>query len=199
MTSHAQTLAELKKALNNYAGDGSSLFDKEKDKLKQQIRRRALLLLDQRPRSEAELRSRLMDMEFAEALIEEVIHDFRSSRLLDDESFAFEWVRQRHEKRGKSKQALDHELRDKGIVKDLRLKALAQIDENDEYRAALTLAEKKARSVHTAPSDYQDYQKFLRRIVGVLARRGYSDSLSLNIGRSVLDERISELSSARKL
>lgn len=60
---------------------------------------------------------------------------------------------------------------------------------------ARALAEKKARSLKSVPADRKERDKELRRIVGVLARRGFNEGMSLNIAISALEERCEELSS----
>lgn len=188
-------VARLQAAIESYeAGDGGTLFDRAEEEALAPVRKRALGLLDQRARSRAELRGRLIDAEFAPPLIDHVLDDLERTGLLDDAAFAREWVRQRASRRGKSARALDAELRDKGVDEAVRQDALSQISASDEEAAARAVAEKKAREVKAAPADRGEYDKYLRRVVGVMARRGYSSGLSLRLGREVLDARIAEVS-----
>lgn len=191
MTSRDQKIAQLRAALEQYRP--GSLFDHEAEEAKAAVRRRALLLLDARARSRHELRARLVDLEFDEAVIDDVLDDLAGVGLLNDAVFAHEWVRQRHARRGKSARVLDRELRDKGVDAGTRADALEQIDPADEEAMARQLAAKKARSVKAAPADRAAHDKELRRIVGVLARRGFNQGLSLRIAREALDERVAEL------
>lgn len=71
--------------------------------------------------------------------------------------------------------------------------ALAQIGPEDEEATARELTHKKARSIREVPADRAERDKALRRIVGVLARRGFSSGMSLSLAREALDERIAEL------
>lgn len=190
-------IEKLKKALAEFqsekAAGENSFFDREKEEKKSTVRRRALLLLDQRARSTSELRTRLQALEFEADIIEEVIQDFLNSKLLDDELFASEWVRQRSQRRGKSSRALDQELREKGISQQLRTVALEQIDGDKERETARAVARKKARSETKVPQDRAEYDKALRRVLGALARRGFPAGLSMQLSREALDERIAEL------
>ncbi|AGF72696.1 recombination regulator RecX [Corynebacterium halotolerans] len=187
-------LEKLRRALADFeAGEGSGLLDREAESAKAAVRKRALGLLDQRARSRHELRGRLLDLEFEERLVDEVLDDLAAVHLLDDETFAHEWVRQRHARRGKSARVLNRELADKGVDAATRAAALDQIDPEDEEATARELARKKARSVKAVPADRTERDKALRRIVGVLARRGFSQSMSLSLAREALDERIAEL------
>ncbi|WJY95243.1 Regulatory protein RecX [Corynebacterium felinum] len=149
--------------------------------------------MDQRARSRHELRQRLLSLDFESDIVEAVLDDFEAAKLLDDRAFAQEWVRQRHERRGKSRKALDIELKDKGISAHIRAEALDQIDSNDEHNVATQLAMKKAREIKKPPVDFHEQQKYLRRIVGVLARRGFNEGLSFSIAKEALETRVSEL------
>ena len=62
---------------------------------------------------------------------------------------------------------------------------------------ARTLAQKKARSIKTIPSDRRERDKALRRIVGVLARRGFNEGMSLQIAIAALEARCAELRAAQ--
>lgn len=186
-----EKIARLKAALEAYE-PGSGFIDHAHEEAKAPVRKRALGLLDQRARSREELRGRLIKAEFEPTLVDEVLDDLAGSGLLNDAAFASEWVRQRAARRGKSARALDMELRDKGVGSADRAAALEQITDDDEERIARGVAEKAARKVKHAPEDRAEYDKFLRRIVGALARRGFHQGMAMHLGREALDERIAE-------
>lgn len=174
--------------------DGSSLYDAGREESKAPIRAKALRLLDQRMRSRKELVERLEAVEeFPTSMIEEVVDDLTRSGLVNDELFASEWVRQRFASRGKSKMALNRELQEKGIDASLRADALEQITHNAEEEVARKLAAKKAATIKTVAPDFNSKQKDLRKVVGVLARRGFPSELSMSIARDQLEERYREL------
>ena len=174
--------------------DGSSLYDAGREESKAPIRAKALRLLDQRMRSRKELVERLEAVEeFPTSMIEEVVDDLTRSGLVNDELFASEWVRQRFASRGKSKMVLNRELQEKGIDASLRADALEQITHNAEEEVARKLAAKKAATIKSVAPDFNDKQKDLRKVVGVLARRGFPSELSMNIAREQLENRYREL------
>lgn len=176
------------------SADGSSFLAAPEEESKAPIRQRALRLLDSRGRSRHELRQRLAENEdFSARLIEEVLDDLTRAKLIDDHQFADDWVRQRAGRRGKSRRALSRELREKGISADIREEALDQISDSQEADTARRLAEKKAATIRTVPEDYAQRQKDLRRIVGVLARRGFSGEVAMPIARQALDDRYAQL------
>lgn len=186
-----RALEALREQLANM--EAAPQVDMLREQHKAKIRNRALLLLDQRSRSRSELHTRLAALEFEEEAIAEVLDDLERVGLVDDEAFASEWVRQRHTIRGKSRRALDLELQAKGVAAPVRAVALEQIEDGDEQAVATELATKKARSVKQHPADRKEYDKHLRRIVGMLARRGYGESMAFAVGKQALDNRLAEL------
>ncbi len=190
-------LEKLRAAMEKVAAEGGEpILDADAEAVKAPIRSRALRLLDSRARSRAELRGRLAENEEWPAVaIDEVLDDLTASKLLDDAHFAREWVRQRHAGRGKSRMVLDRELVEKGIPAHLREEALEQVSDADESAIARSLAEKKARTIKTVPADRAARDKDLRRVVGVLARRGFNQGLSMSIAIDAIDARYDELSS----
>ena len=183
-------IERLRRALEEYESGnaGGSLIDTEAEEAKAAVRSRALGLLDQRARSRKELHDRLVAAEFEPDVVEAVLDDLAGVGLIDDESFAREWVRQRHVRRGKSARALNLELKDKGVAAEDRAAALEQVTEDSEEAIARQIAAKKA------PADRHERDKFLRRIVGTLARRGYNQGLTMRVSIEALDARIAELS-----
>ena len=99
----------------------------------------ALRLLRHRPRSEKELRDRLLTNEHPDDVVTEAVERIRAWELIDDASFAEEWVRGRRRRRGRSRGALERELRDKGVAEGHIAAAVADIDESDERRHAAEL------------------------------------------------------------
>lgn len=191
-----EKLEKLRHALEAYeSGDAAGqLIDAEAEAAKAPVRSRALGLLDQRSRSRKELRDRLVAADFEPEVVDAVVDDLAGAGLVDDEAFAKEWVRQRHTRRGKSARALNLELKEKGVEAGDRAIALEQITQESEEAVARQVAEKKARTLKRVPADRHERDKFLRRIVGTLARRGYNQELVMRISIEVLDARIDELS-----
>ncbi|MCQ9676133.1 MULTISPECIES: recombination regulator RecX [unclassified Corynebacterium] len=191
-----EKIEKLRRALEDYESGavGGHLIDVEAEESKADVRSRALGLLDQRARSRKELHDRLIAAEFEPDVIDAVLDDLAEVGLINDASFAREWVRQRHVRRGKSARALNLELKDKGVEAADRAAALEQVTEDSEESVARQVAEKKARTLKKVPADRHERDKFLRRIVGTLARRGYSQGLTMRVSIEVLDARIAELS-----
>jgi regulatory protein len=140
----------------------------------------ALRLLDHRPRSQSEMRTRLAMRGISPATIDAEIERLDRSGLLDDESFARAWVedRQRHAPRGR--RMLRYELLGRGIDPDQAEVATSEVD---DLETAVNLARNKAR---TAPKD--SWEAFLGKVGPFLARRGFDYSIATEATRTAWAE-----------
>lgn len=142
----------------------------------------ALNLLAHRGRSERELRQRLRQKGFTQAAIDETIRRVVDWGYLNDERFAASWVEQRSSSKPRSRRALAHELREKGVDRELITHAIDEAD-IDEAADAKRLAADKWRKERAQPLD-----KRRQRTAGYLARRGYS----WQIAKQAIDALIAE-------
>lgn len=151
-----------------------------------------LRLLTDRARSRHELESRLSKKGFSPAVSAAVLDRLAAAKLVDDAAFAEQWVHSRHTYAGKGKQALSRELRDKGVSVEHAQNALDQIDADDERERAVELVRKKFRTLRLPAADDPDARserdKIVRRLVGMLARRGYSQGMAFAVVKEQLDQ-----------
>ena len=125
----------------------------------------AVRLLGYRPRSEAELRERLLRRGFEKATIDSVMGKLKEQNLVDDTAFAEFWKENRQSFRPRSQRMTRLELRRKGVDSGVIDRIVAEIDDGDSaYRAA----QPKARQMKAA-----DYDVFRRRLGEYLRRRGF--------------------------
>jgi regulatory protein len=103
--------------------------------------------------------------------------------LIDDVDFAEQWVRSRRLNAGKGKRALAAELRTKGVDNDVITAVLADIDAGAERERAEQLVRDKLRREKLGDDDDA---KVARRLVGMLARRGYSPTMAFDVVKSEL-------------
>lgn len=143
----------------------------------EQAKDACLRLLAVRARSRAELEKRLGEKGFRLEIIAAALGRLTEVGLIDDAAFAEQWVHARHTYSGKGKKALQRELRDKGVAPDEVEQALAIVTDDAERARAADLVRRKLR---TLPSDL-DRDKALRRLVGMLARRGYDQSTAFAV------------------
>ncbi|MFC4602896.1 recombination regulator RecX [Rhodococcus kronopolitis] len=151
-----------------------------------------LRLLTDRSRSRAELFNKLIDRGYDEAVVNRVLDRLTVVGLVDDAAFAEQWVRSRHVYSGKGKRALATELRTKGVAPELAAVALDQIDGEDERERATELVRRKLR---TASLDFpvdgpggrsSERDKVVRRLVSMLARRGYQQGMAFEVVKAEL-------------
>ena len=135
------------------------------------------------PRSRAQLAARLAERGTDGDVAVRVLDRLESVGLIDDAEFARTWVRSR-QARGLSSRAMAHELRTKGVDDEVARQALDAIDPDDELAAAEKLVQRRVDSVRGLPREKQ-----VNRLAGMLARKGYSISVSMQVVQAALDAR----------
>lgn len=144
----------------------------------EQARALCLRLLTARARTRAELEGQLAKRGYPDDVSAKVLDRLADVGLVDDAGFAEQWVRSRRIHAGKGKRALAAELRNKGVDTEVITAALADIDAGAERARAEQLVRDKLRRERL---DAQDDPKVMRRLVGMLARRGYNQSMALDV------------------
>ncbi len=143
------------------------------------------ILLDQltgRARTRSELAGKLAARNVPAEVATRLLDRFEEVGLVDDAAFAREWVAQRQSGRGLARRALAQELRRKGIEDEVAAEALDEVDEDAEVEAARTLVRAKLRTMGSVERD-----KVIRRLVGMLARKGHSSSVAFRVVKEELD------------
>ncbi|WP_031165621.1 recombination regulator RecX [Streptomyces durhamensis] len=142
-----------------------------------------LRLLTGTPRTRKQLADALRKREIPEDAAEEVLSRFEEVGLIDDSAFADAWVESRHHGRGLARRALARELRTKGVDSALIDEAVSQLDSEQEETTARELVARKLRATRGLDRD-----KRLRRLAGMLARKGYPEGMALRVVRQALEE-----------
>lgn len=155
-------------------------------KREEQARDLCLRLLTVRARTRAELEGQLAKRGYPDDVSQRVLGRLTEVGLVDDADFAEQWVQSRRANAGKGKRALAAELRTKGVDNDVITAALAGIDAGAERQRAEQLVRDKLRREKLVDSDDA---KVVRRLVGMLARRGYGQTMAFDV---VKDELASE-------
>jgi len=150
-----------------------------------------LRLLADRARTRQELADALARKGVPAEAAAAVLDRFDEVGLIDDAAFAGQWVRSRHRHRGLGRQAIAVELRRKGVADEVAGEALAEIDTESEDRRARELVDRKLRSV--AVDTAEGRATAARRLVGMLARKGYSAGTAYRVVREALAERGAEV------
>ena len=104
------------------------------------------------------------------------------AKLIDDADFAEQWVHFRHRDAGKARRALAQELRHKGVAEEVAAAALEQVSVEDEAERAAELVRRKLSRKTVDPNmDQARRDREMRRLVGMLARKGYSPGMAYSV------------------
>ncbi|MEU7024270.1 recombination regulator RecX [Streptomyces sp. NPDC046203] len=142
-----------------------------------------LRLLTGTPRTRKQLADALRKREVPDEIAEEVLSRFEDVGLIDDAAFAGAWVDSRHHGRGLARRALARELRTKGVDPTVIQEAVERLDSDQEEVRARELVDRKLRATRGLDRD-----KRLRRLAGMLARKGYPEGMALRVVRQALEE-----------
>jgi regulatory protein len=149
----------------------------------EQARNLCLRLLTARARTRSELQGQLAKRGYPDDVSDRVLGRLAQVGLIDDADFAEQWVRSRRVNAGKGKRALAAELRTKGVDNDVITAVLADIDAGAERERAEQLVRDKLRREKLGNDDDT---KVMRRLVGMLARRGYSQTMAFDVVKNAL-------------
>lgn len=157
----------------------------------EQARAICLRLLTGMPRTRRQLADALAKRDIPEEVSEQVLSRFEEVGLIDDAAFAGAWVESRHRGRGLARRALAQELRTKGVAPTLVQEALEQLDSDQEEETARDLVERKLRATRGLERD-----KRIRRLAGMLARKGYPEGMALRVVRRALEAEVQDAEDA---
>lgn len=145
-------------------------------KREEQARDVCLRLLTVRARTRAELEAQLTKRGYPDDISAQVLDRLVEVGLIDDVAFAEQWVRERRTNAGKGKRALASELRTKGVDPDVIAQTLDSVDAGEwRVRAEELVATKLRRE------NLDDGPKVTRRLVAMLARRGYNQGMAFDV------------------
>jgi regulatory protein len=139
------------------------------------------ILLDQltgQARSRSELGAKLAKKKVPSEIAERVLDRFEEVGLVDDAAFARDWVQSRQAGRGLARRALAVELRRKGVEQSVITEAVDTVDPASEVEAARELVRRKLPSLARF-----DEVTVVRRLTGMLARKGYSSGVAFSVVR----------------
>jgi regulatory protein len=141
-----------------------------------------LRLLTARARTRAELAEALDGRGVPRAVAGQVLDRLTAVGLVDDRAFAERFVVARHQDRGLARRELCRQLRDKGVDDSVIADAVSGLDPEQEIQTGRRLVERKLRSMARLEPAVRS-----RRLVGMLARKGYSPAMAFRIVRDVVD------------
>jgi regulatory protein len=164
------------------AGDPSGPASSPVDPV-DEARQICLHQLEFAPRTRAELAGVLCKKGVEDEVAELVLSRFAEVGIIDDALFAQMWVTSRHRGRGLAGRALSQELRRKGVDDASISDAVAALDPEQERETARALVDRKLRTTTGMPTDAR-----VRRLAGLLARKGYPAGLAFAVVKEALAE-----------
>jgi len=145
---------------------------------------KSLNYISYQPRTEQEVRRKLESNLYPYEIINNTINKLISLGLIDDQKFANDWVDNRSEFRPRSKRALSYELKRRGIQADYIEAALEDVDDSlMAYKAA-------SKQAHKYKSC--DWEKYRKKMLGFLSRRGFIYEICTHVTKRTWDEYVLE-------
>jgi regulatory protein len=156
-----------------------------REDLRWRAREAALRLLAHRPRTESELRSRLVRKGFPAEVADGCLEELRAKGLLDDTAFAEMFARDRVRLNPRGRRRVVDELRGHGVEPEVASAAVEGVmreEETDELELARRAASRWRQR------DGEEPGRARRRLIGFLARRGFSAEAARQVVEELLGE-----------
>lgn len=136
--------------------------------------------LSYRPRSCSEVRAKLSEGGFSEETVETVLADLERLGYVNDRDFAAQWAGSRLRLRGFGRRRIEHELRGKGISRDMVREILAGLFlDSPEIDIASREAEKKLKTLIRLEPEVRRL-----RLAAFLERKGFSSDIIISVLRA---------------
>jgi regulatory protein len=174
--------------VSRVTGEPASAGEADPEAVARQI---CLRMLAAAPRTRAQLATALRRRGVPEDAAEAVLSRFADVKLIDDTMFANAWVESRHHGRGLSGRALAAELRQRGVASGDIQAAVSRLGPEQEIDTARSLVARRLAATRGQPTPAR-----VRRLIGVLARKGYSQALAYRVAREALEQEGVELATA---
>lgn len=159
------------------------LRELEQKDLRWKAREAALRLLAFRPRTRSELQGRLLRKGFPEDVAADCVAALVEQRLVNDDSFAEMFVRERTRLRPKGKRRLVQELRSRGVDAEA---AQAAVEETWKREGVSELELAREAAAKWSPRAGEDPLRARRRLFGYLQRRGFSSDSIRQVMEDIL-------------
>ncbi|WP_083664907.1 regulatory protein RecX [Kocuria sp. CNJ-770] len=139
-------------------------------------------------KSRRQLEDKLADRNVPEDTAREVLDRFEEVGLVDDAQYAELYVRSRAGSRKLARSAIRRELATRGVSGELAEAALEQRTDEDERADAAELVRRKLPAGLDL-SDRTERDRAVRRLVGMLGRKGYAPGLAFAVVQEELEAR----------
>ena len=154
----------------------SDVLEKIEELLHKRIRERILYLLDSTPRTEFEIRTKLIKSGYTEMFFQPVIDRIKDYGYINDEEYARMYSESLRNSKNNSRRMIEQKLYQKGISKEI-ISTIMEDVSVDETELIMKVLNKK--KIDTESYNKMDYP-MRRKIFGYLISKGFSPS---NISR----------------
>jgi regulatory protein len=141
-----------------------------------------LRLLTSAPRTRAQLANALRRRGIPADIADAILERFTDAGLIDDAAFARAWVESRHYSRGLAGRVLAAELRQRGVDNEEIQQAVAGLGPDADVATARELVARKLAATAGQPAPAR-----VRRLTGMLARKGYPPALAFRVIREAME------------
>lgn len=135
------------------------------------------------PKTRAQLQGALAKRECDPEVAREVLDRLTEVGLVNDEAYAELYVRSKQNSRGVAKSVLRRELREKGVAADSVADVMNAVPEAAEEDRARALVRTRLPRLHGLDRSVQ-----VRRLAGLLARKGYPSGLASRVVFEEIDQ-----------
>jgi regulatory protein len=142
----------------------------------------ALNQLSMSPKTRHQLEQALAKKGTPEDIAMIVIDRLAELGYVDDLAYAQMFIRSKTKTKYLAKRALGYELTKRGVSKEIVEQALADVSIDDEWESARALVAKKCRAMAGLSREV-----ITRRLMGTLARKGYSGVIAGTVIREALE------------
>lgn len=130
------------------------------------------------PRTRAQLADTLAKRGIPDEVADGVLSRFGEVGLIDDAQFAQAWVSSRHHGRGLARRALSVELHRRGVDSETAKDAVDALDPETEEQTARRLVRRRLAALQSVEPQVRQ-----RRLLGMLARKGYPAGIAYRVVR----------------
>lgn len=162
-------------------GELVEMTEEQVIKLRERATNLCVWHLGRGPKTRKELLVVLGKKQVPPDMAESILDQLSDYNYVNDEEFATNFVQAKHFNQRQGASVVRHELRRKGVDDEIAAAALEQITEESQQEAAEYLVARKMRSTVGL-----DHAKRVNRLVGMLARKGYSPGLAYQVVREAI-------------
>jgi len=143
---------------------------------------KALKFLSYRPRSEKEIRDKLLGKKASEEIINKIISRLKKNNFLNDEEFVKWWIEQRTRFKPRSVRLIKIELKQKGIGQELIDETIDHLPLTiDDLESAKKLIEKRLPRYKNL-----SWEEKFQKIARLLSSKGFSYDIIKEIFKEIL-------------